>query len=361
MNHTADLVSSQQDASFISSSLSPSSLEQPHSPLDGTRDDNCDPPASKRLALEPSGHCDDAAQFISTHSTSAERYYLLTNHFCPPPDYSFPKGEKGRTFQHRWLQVFPWLVYSKQVNGGYCLPCILFASTGYQGSTPGVLVNRPLTAFNKALELLRKHADKEHHKAAVVRADEFKKTMSNQQPSIQIRLNRALAERVAINRQKLESIMKTVVLCGRQNIAMRGHRDSVADLERDVSGSDNHGNFLALLHFRIEAGDTVLGEHLSTAARNATYISNTAQNQIINVLADQVRQKIIQKVQAAKWYAVIADEVTDVSNKEQLSIVLRYVDSDSLVIREDLVDFTECDTGISRQNLADKITSSLEA
>ena len=87
---------------------------------------------------------------------------------------------------------------------------------------------------------------------------------------------------------------------------------SVTDLERDLSGSDNHGNFLALLNFRIEAGDTVLGEHLSTAARNATYISNTVKNQI-DVLTDQIRQKIIQKVQAAKWYTVIADEVTDIS------------------------------------------------
>ena len=68
-------------------------------------------------------------------------------------------------------------------------------------------------------------------------------------------------------------------------------------------------------------------------------------------MADQVRQSIIQKVQAAKWYTVIADEVTDVSNKEQLSFVLRYVDNVSLVVREDLVGFTECDTGISGQNL----------
>ena len=78
------------------------------------------------------------------------------------------------------------------------------------------------------------------------------------------------------------------------------------------------------------------------------------------MLADQVRRQIIQKVQAAKWYTVIADEVTDVSHKEQLSIVLRYVDSDSLLVREDLVRFVECNTGISGLNLASKITTSLE-
>ena len=151
--------------------------------------------------------------------------------------------------------MYPWLVYSKQENGGYCLPCALFAISGYHGSSPGVLVSPLLTAFNKALEVLRKHADKNHHKLAIVRADEFKKTMTNQQPS---RLNQALAERVAINRQKLASIIRTVILCGRQNFALRGHRDNAADVERDVLGSDYHGNFLALLNFRIEAGDTVL-------------------------------------------------------------------------------------------------------
>ena len=57
----------------------------------------------------------------------------------------------------------------------------------------------------------------------------------------------------------------------------------------------------------------------------------------------------------------MADEVTDCSNKEQLSLVLRYVDPETLLIREDFVDFLECDTGITGQQLADKITSSLQS
>ena len=68
----------------------------------------------------------------------------------------------------------------------------------------------------------------------------------------------------------------------------------------DLLGSENHGNFLALLKFRVDAGDTVLGEHLVTAARNATYISPVIQNQIIEVLSDQLRQKIVQKVGKAR-------------------------------------------------------------
>ena len=64
---------------------------------------------------------------------------------------------------------------------------------------------------------------------------------------------------------------------------------------------------------------------------------------------------------SAQWYTVVADEVTDCSNKEQLSLVLRYVDPETLLIREDFVDFLECDIGITGQQLADKITSSLQS
>ena len=46
--------------------------------------------------------------------------------------------------------------------------------------------------------------------------------------------------------------------------------------------------------------------------------------------------------------------------KEQLSIVLRYVEGDSLSVREDLIGFVECDTGISGRSLANKIISFLE-
>ena len=86
----------------------------------------------------------------------------------------------------------------------------------------------------------------------------------------------------------MESIIKTIVFCGIQNIALHGRRNSALDIERHVAGMENHGNFVALLNFQIEAGDTVLQQHLSTAARNATYTSNTIPDQIIMVLADQV-------------------------------------------------------------------------
>lgn len=63
----------------------------------------------------------------------------------------------------------------------------------------------------------------------------------------------------------------------------------------------------------------------------------------------------------ATWFTVIADEVTDVSNKEQLSLVLRYVDPDTVLVLEDLISFFECDEGISGRDIAKKLTGFLQS
>jgi hypothetical protein len=59
--------------------------------------------------------------------------------------------------------------------------------------------------------------------------------------------------------------MKCILWCGRQNVALRGHRDDDKVLEQGFAG--NPGNFKALLQFRIDAGDNVLEKHFETAAK----------------------------------------------------------------------------------------------
>jgi hypothetical protein len=176
--------------------------------------------------------------------------------------------------------------------------------------------------------------------------------MSGQQDSISVQINKATMELVAKNRKKLRSIIETVILCGRQNIPLCGHRDAGTDVEH---ASENHGNFLALLQFRVSSGDTLLRDHLATAPRNATYISPDIQNQVIQILGDHIFNKILVNVKEAKYFSVIADEVTDSSNKEQLGVVLRYVNPANSCIREDLVSFLECSSGISGQVLSEML------
>ena len=119
----------------------------------------------------------------------------------------------------------------------------------------------------------------------------------------------------------MKSIVKTVIFCGQNNIPLRGKRDDNPD------DSNLQGNFQALLGFRIDSGAVKLKEHLENAPRNATYRSKTIQNEIIETVGNYLSSKIIAEVKQTRMFSTMADEAADVSNKENLSLVLRYVDS----------------------------------
>jgi Domain of unknown function (DUF4371) len=117
-------------------------------------------------------------------------------------------------------------------------------------------------------------------------------------------------QHVMENRQDLVSILKTIILCGRLGIALRGHRDyGVLDPQFAIRGQE--GNIRALLAFRVESGDEILRTHLSTASKKATYTSKETQNELIQLSGAEISNQIANEVKAAKYFAIIADETTD--------------------------------------------------
>ena len=127
----------------------------------------------------------------------------------------------------------------------------------------------------------------------------FSKIQKNKALSIDQQLSTLRRERIAQNRLKLKSIAETIILCGRQGIALRGHRDD--GTHTDCDPLTNHGNFLALLQFRIQAGDEVLKKHLQTAQGNALYTSKTIQNELITICGNLIKQNILQSVRDARF------------------------------------------------------------
>ena len=103
----------------------------------------------------------------------------------------------------------------------------------------------------------------------------FLAVMENKALGIDAQLSSMRKRNIAENRLKLKSIVETVILCGRQGIPLRGHRDDNPHVQQDPLA--NHGNFLALLHFRAQAGDDALKEHLQNPKGNARYTSHVIQ------------------------------------------------------------------------------------
>jgi len=165
-----------------------------------------------------------------------------------------------------------------------------------------------------------------------------------------------LKSQMAENRRRLAPIIETVILCGRQGIiALRGHRDSGPfELEDPLN---NDGNFRSLLRFKVHSGDQELYKHLKLAGANATYISPSMQNEIIAACNKVILAILVERVNCAKAFTVLADETTDLSGIEQFSLRVRYVDIDCN-IREDFLQFVPV-TDVSGKGLASVIVDSL--
>ena len=296
--------------------------------------------------------------------TAHEKYLALTKHCVPGPSYVFPSvacGKQQRSFQRTWLTKYSGLVYSNNEGGGYCKYCVLFGQAPC--SVPNfkaTLVTLPLTNLKKATEKLREHfygtggnTPRKYHLKAVEKAESFKSVMENELLSIDQQLSSIRAEIVSKNRKKMKCMAETVIFCGRQGIALRGHRDDWKHVKD--APDENPGNFLALLQFRVQSGDTILAEHLQSAHRNALYTSKTIQNEVIDICGNVIRKNILEEIRVARFFSVMVDEATDAANDEQLTVSLRYVHPNTKNIEERFLAFSECVTGVSGKAIADRI------
>ncbi|KAK1354131.1 zinc finger MYM-type protein 1-like [Heracleum sosnowskyi] len=102
-----------------------------------------------------------------------------------------------------------------------------------------------------------------------------------------------------------------------QACALRGHDESPT--------SSNRGNFIEMVRFCGRLNDNIGGIVLEKAPKNAKYTSPTIQKEVLHILADRVRRTIREEVGDAK-FCILVDEAQDASNKEQMSIILRFVD-----------------------------------
>ena len=165
--------------------------------------------------------------------------------------------------------------------------------------------------------------------------------------SINIQLDKARAENARKNREALGPIVESVIFLGRHNLPFRGHRnDSKFHAEDGEQTSGQVGIFQCLIILEI------FKEHLRTSSRNAKYTSAPIQNEIIDACGEVITQKLAMRIKESGFFSVIADETTDISNKQQLALVIRYSSND---IREDFMKFIHCEDGVAGENIKNYI------
>lgn len=223
-------------------------------------------------------HKHDIGQYIKTDISDELKEALIRRTWTPDSNClilpQIAKNGRKPYFQIKWLQQFSWLCYSSYSKGAFCKTCVLFANKQGCGKgnhiQQGALVTLPFQNWKDALEAFHRHSLREYHKESTIKAQNFLATFDDYTKSLESQLNKQTAKTIEEQTYKLKVIIETILLCGRQDISLRGHRDfGKISVEEPL---ENDGNFRALLRYRA-FGDEVLKQSLEKAPKNATYCS----------------------------------------------------------------------------------------
>ena len=122
--------------------------------------------------------------------------------------------------------------------------------------------------------------------------------------------------------------------------------------------SGNPGNVLSLLKLMANHNEIIRIHLEAPQMKCVTFMSPQTQNELLEVVAKHIiLQGIVQDIKQARFYSIMADEVTS-HNSEQMAICVRFVDSVN-DIREEFLQFSRL-ARIRGKHIAEEIVKSLE-
>jgi hypothetical protein len=255
----------------------------------------------------------------------------------------FPKDENSRHFSNTYYirklsnseqHSRKWLVYSKDVDRVFCFCCKLFNSKPNKMQ----LANEGTNDWKNLSTRLKSHETTNEHI-----------TNMNDWIDLEMRLskNKTIDKNVQaqINKEKdhwkkvLLRIIAVVKNLGKNNLAFRGQNEKIYQ--------ENNGNFLSLIEMIAEF-DPVMQEHIHRIKDEEIHnhsLGHNIQNELVHLLATEVKWSIIEKVREAKYFSIILDCTPDASHQEQMSLILRCVNilENPIKVEEHFVEFITVD------------------
>ena len=232
-----------------------------------------------------------------------------------PQNHNFPRRQFGqnnvtnRFFQSSWFTKWKWIHYNAARDLAYCHVCITGIKSGklrlparHAGESAFIYCDGGGSNWKDATRCFNKHEASAMHKTAVDAVVTVPRTCGN----VGAMLSAAHASAKRKNHEYVLQVFQIVCFWSRQGIALRG-------------------NFIQLLLLRSIDNTTILS---MLNKKTDKYTSPIIQNEMLKIMGLQVLREIAGSIQKAKYFSLMADEVTDVSNREQVAICIRWVDID---------------------------------
>ena len=126
-----------------------------------------------------------------------DKLKFIDNVWKPSELFDFPASVESLNthFVWSWLKRFPWLAYSKYIDGAFCLPCVCFeVQCGRNTNKLEKLYKSPLTLWTSATSRLTKHASGkcEMHNFAVIAMENFLSIIRREAVPIDLQINKLL-------------------------------------------------------------------------------------------------------------------------------------------------------------------------
>ncbi|XP_065651229.1 uncharacterized protein LOC136079421 [Hydra vulgaris] len=154
-------------------------------------------------------------------------------------------------------------------------------------------------------------------------------------------LDKDIQNAIQTEKEKWRNILKVVIdsimFCAKNNLAFRGCSN--------IIGEPNSGIFLNTIEL-IARYHHPLAEHITNVKlkqKSVSYISPQIQNELIELLGSKVKSDIVTRIKKAKYYSILFDCTPDLSHKEEMSEIIRYVcvTGGECSIEESFLDFVE--------------------
>ncbi|KAK9670576.1 hypothetical protein RND81_13G210600 [Saponaria officinalis] len=259
---------------------------------------------SYRVERDP-GKREQICQYPVGKQNEIRQAYILKGPYQPVSD------SHGRRFQASWYDKFrSWLEYSPEKDAAFCFPCFLF--------------NKPES--NKAFIIDGfkdwKHATGKGGAFIVHVGTAPNSSHQNAEKQLQdfLHQERHLANIYA--KQTPIDIAKNRLWLAMQGLAMRGRDES--------ENSSNRENFLELIKHQTSFNKDVANAVLNKAPRHASYISSDIQKEILQIFGEKIKRTIREEI-GGYPFCIIVDEAGDVSGKQQMAIILKFVNNLGLV------------------------------
>ncbi|CAN7988105.1 unnamed protein product [Ixodes pacificus] len=214
-----------------------------------------------------------------------------------------------------------WLPYSPSKKAAFCICCLLF-SRSHQLSS---LEQEGGFTKWKAPERITLHENARNHRRCFTQWTEMERNVMGTAGVIDADLQSQMKKKKHKWREILTRVLHCIKFLATQNLALRGHRESLqTGLESNV------GNFLGLLKL-VAVFDPVIKQHLAYVESHpgpTSYLSPLVQNEFIHMMAPAVRDSLLQRIRKAKYYGIMFDTTPDQAHRKQMSEVVQCVDVD---------------------------------